>query len=302
VLYQSPEGGWPKNTDLAQAPAEPPVATLANTFDNDGTTLPLEFLARVIHAGDNRYRAAFDRGLDYTLRAQYPNGGWPQFYPLRGGYYDHITFNDDAMIRVMVLLRDVASGAAPYDFVDAARRQRAAAAVQRGLAIVLRTQIRHDGALTGWCAQYDETTLAPAWARAYEPPSLSGYESIAIVRFLMSIEHPSPEIVAAVEGAVAWLRASAISGVRVESFTDPAGQPDRRAVADPGAGPIWARFYELETNRPLFLGRDSVFHYTFAEIERERRAGYNYYGPWAASLLSDDYPAWRARTAVASSR
>jgi PelA/Pel-15E family pectate lyase len=57
---------------------------------------------------------------------------------------------------------------------------------------------------------------------------------------------------------------------------------------------IWARFYELETNRALFLGRDSVFHYEFAQIERERRAGYNYYGYWARAVL-EDYPAWRAR-------
>jgi len=37
---------------------------------------------------------------------------------------------------------------------------------------------------------------------------------------------------------------------------------------------------------------DSVVHYTFAEIERERRNGYNYYGSWARSLLEQEYPAW----------
>ena len=51
---------------------------------------------------------AFRRGLDYLLKAQYPNGGWPQFYPLRNGYWSHITYNDDAMAGVLELLRDVA--------------------------------------------------------------------------------------------------------------------------------------------------------------------------------------------------
>nr|AAW84078.1 pectate lyase [uncultured bacterium] len=294
VRHQSAEGGWPKNTNLAAPPSGPAPEGVANTIDNDATTLPMEFLARVIHAGGVRYKPAFERGLDYLLAAQYANGGWPQFYPLRGGYYDHVTFNDDAMIRVMILLGAVARGGAPYEFVDAGRRARAAAAVERGLALILRTQIRQGGALTVWCAQYDSATLQPAWARAYEPPSLSGAESVGIVRYLMSIDHPSPEVVAAVDGAVAWLRAAAIAGVRVENFTDADGRPDRRAVADAGAPPIWARFYEFGANRPIFLGRDSVFHYTFGEIERERRAGYNYYGYWARSVL-EDYPAWRAR-------
>ncbi len=297
VLHQSAEGGWPKNTNLATPPEAPASPNAANTIDNDGTTLPMEFLARVISAGGAQYEPAFERGLDYLFVAQYPDGGWPQFYPLRGGYYDHVTFNDDAMIRVMTLLRDVAGGEAPYRFVDAERRQRATDAVDRGVALILRTQVWQNGALTAWCAQYD-SALQPAWARAFEPPSLSGAESVGIVRFLMSIEHPSPEVTAAVDGAVVWLGASAIEGVRVETFTNGEGQRDRRMIEDASAPPLWARFYELETNRPIFLGRDSVIHYTFAEIERERRAGYNYYGDWAQSVL-ERYPAWRARVGAA---
>jgi PelA/Pel-15E family pectate lyase len=294
LLHQSAEGGWPKNTNLAAPPSAPAPANLANTIDNEATTLPMEFLARVIHAGGARYQPAFERGLDYLLAAQYPNGGWPQFYPLRGGYYDHVTFNDDAMIRVMTLLRNIARGEAPYGFVDAGRRARAAAAVARGVELILRTQVRQGERLTAWCAQYDAAALQPAWARAYEPPSLSGAESVGIVRFLMTIDDPSPRVVAAVDAAVAWLRGVAIEEVRVESFTDAEGLADRRVVADAAAPAIWARFYELETNRALFLGRDSVFHYEFAQIERERRAGYNYYGYWARAVL-EDYPAWRAR-------
>lgn len=300
VQHQSAEGGWPKNTSLLIPPDIAPVdEKLKNTFDNQATTLPMTFLARVIQAGERPGdRASFDRGLDYILAAQYPNGGWPQFYPLRPGYYTRITFNDDAMVRVLTLLRDVAAGAGPYGFVDTDRRARAGAAVAKGVEVILATQIRQAGIPTAWCAQHDEATLEPAWARAYEPPSSSGSESVGITRFLMSIPHPSPDVVAAIEGAVHWFEASALLGIRFEPMTTSDGRADAHVVADPRAPPLWARFYQLETNRPIFLSRDSVVHYDIAEIERERRTGYRYYGSWPATLLRDDYPAWRRRVAL----
>ncbi len=302
LLYQSPVGAWPKNTDLARprgaavSAAEAAADPNGNTIDNDGTTLPMEFLARMVLAtGDARYRTAFERGVDYLLASQYPNGGWPQFFPLRDGYYSRITYNDNAMVRVLTVLRDAAAGRPPYTFVDDGRRTKASAAVARGIDIVLRTQLKQGGTLTAWCAQYDERTLQPAWARNYEPPSLSGSESVGIVRFLMEIDRPTPEIAAAIEGAVAWLKSVAIGGLRLEEVTTADGSRDRRVVADPAAPPLWARFYELGTNRPIFTGRDKVIRYALSEIEQERRSGYAYYGTWPASLLATDYPRWRTR-------
>lgn len=303
VQYQSPHGGWPKSTDLAQPPRSPADIPpegrgRANSLDNDATTVPMQFLARVATAtGDARYRESFLRGVDYLLAAQYPNGGWPQFWPLRGDYYDHITFNDGAMIRVMQVLQGVAAGQAPYAFVDEARRAQAAAALQRGLDCILKTQVRQNGQLTAWCAQHDEKTLAPTWARKYEPPSLSGAESVGVARFLMSLDRPSPEIIAAIEGAVSWLRSVTLTGQRLEQIRGADGRNERRLVPDANAPVLWARFYELGTNRALYLDRDSVFHYDFMQVGRERRSGYDYHGTWAAPLLEKDYPAWRARLA-----
>lgn len=299
VQYQTPEGGWPKNTDMTAPPsaeflAETKYDHRAPTIDNGATTTQLELLARVISAGDDpALRAAFERGFDYLLAAQYANGGWPQYFPLIPGYYTHITYNDDAMVKVLAVLRDAAAGGEPYVFVDAARRERAAAAVGKGLACILHTQVKQNGRLTGWCAQHDETTFAPAWARNFEPPSLSGNESVGLVRFLMAEKQPSPEIIAAVEGAVAWLESVQVTGLRVEETRGADGKLDRRAVADPAGPVLWARFYELETNRPIYLGRDKVVHYDFNEIERERRGGYGYLGTWPATLLAKDYPKWR---------
>ena len=304
LRYQSAEGGWPKNTNLlapatAEALAEIQRGGKANTIDNQATTLPLRFLAAAAaETGDARSRAAVERGLDYLFASQYSNGGFPQFFPLRKGYYTRITFNDGAMVNVLELLRDVAEARAPFDVIDAPRHTRAAQAVARGLDCIRRTQIKQDGRLTAWCAQHDEHTLAPAWARAYEPPSLSGAESVGIVRFLMSVEKPSPEIVAAIEGAVAWFRAVPITGRRVKSVPKPGSKADAVLVDDPAAPPLWARFYELGTNRPLYMDRDSKPLYDFALVSYERRSGYGYHTTSPADLLNRDYPAWRARLAT----
>jgi len=300
LLYQDATGGWPKNTDFSQPPTAEyrarREADRAPTIDNGGTTTPLRFVAQVAAAGaEPRHRAAVLRGIDYLLVAQYANGGWPQYHPLRPGYYTHITYNDNAMVNVLNLLREVRDARAPFGWVDPARRKGAELAVARGIECILRTQVRQGGRLTAWCAQHDEHTLAPAWARNFEPPALSGQESVGIVRFLMAVEPPTPEIIAAIEGAVAWLRAVQVKGLRVEDFTGADGQRDRRTVADPAAPPLWARFYDLETNRPVFAGRDQVLHASLDAIERERRVGYAYLGTWPASLLERDYPRWRAR-------
>lgn len=307
IQYQSSQGGWPKSTDLARQPLTPgdipPEGRgRANSIDNDATTLPMEFLARVIEStNDEKYIASFNKGLDYLFAAQYPNGGWPQFWPLRGDkYYSRITFNDGAMINVMHLLTNVADGKSPYSFVDIKHRELAAKAVKRGIDCILKTQIIQSGVKTVWCAQYDENTLEPAWARAYEPPSFSGSESVGILQYLMSIRNPSPEVIESVEAGVNWLRSVAIRGLSLAKVKNPDGRIERVLVPDENAPLLWARFYELGTSRALYLDRDSKFRYDFSEISYERRSGYDYHGYWASSLLEKEYPLWKARYGLAA--
>lgn len=304
LLYQSPEGGWPKNVDMTAPPSAEFLGNTdsdhrAPTIDNHATTTQLAYLARVLTAagGDPALRAAFERGFDYLLAAQYDNGGWPQFFPLKKGYYTHITYNDNAMVNVLMVLRDAAQGREPFAFVDEARRTRAAAAVAKGIDCILRTQVRQEGKLTAWCAQHDERTLAPAPARKYEHPSLSGSETVGIVRFLMSVPQPTPEIVASVEGAIAWLERVKLTGVREDHPPAPdlPHKHDRVLVPAPGAPPIWARFYELGTNRPIYSGRDGVVRYDLAEVEPERRGGYAWHNDAPQKLLERDYPRWRRK-------
>jgi len=304
LLYQRDSGGWPKNMDMGKPVNEADRAALAaqkketdSTIDNGATYTQLSFLARVFTAQhQDRLRESFLKGLDYVLKAQYPNGGWPQFYPDLSGYYKHITYNDDAMIGVMKLLRDVGAAKPDYAFVDEARRASATKAVEKGIECILKTQVMVNGKRTVWCAQHDEVTLAPAAARTYEVVSLSGGESVGIVRFLMSINDPSQSVIDAIESAVTWFEQSELKGIKWIEKAD-ASQPngiDRVVIKDP-KGSTWARFYEIGSNRPIFVGRDGVVKYSVAEIEHERRTGYAWYVDEPAKLLSKDYPTWRER-------
>nr|AAW84073.1 pectate lyase [uncultured bacterium] len=282
---QRATGGWPKNTDWTALQSDAERQALRNaraetdsTIDNGATVTELRFLTRVyVATRDELLREAVLRGLDYLLASQYSNGGWPQYFPLRTDYSRDITFNDDAMTGVVLLLKDAADGSAGFEFVDKARRDRAAAAVTRAIAVILRTQIRVNGTLTGWCQQYDADALTPARGRSYEHPSIASRETVGIARLLMGVPNPSPEIVAAVDAAAAWLGKSELKGV-----------PEATA---PG---LWARFYDIATNRPIYSGRDGVIKYRLDEIELERRTGYSWVGPYAAAFLTTEYPKWRA--------
>jgi len=307
LVYQHNNGGWEKNIDMAlplsvkaRAAVVKQKAEGMTTIDNDATYTQMQYLARVYAAAqDTRYRAAFEKGLAYILEAQYPNGGWPQFYPLRDGYWRHITYNDDAMVGVLDTLRLIAHKAPGYEFLDDATRARAKSALEKGIECILKTQVTQNGKLTVWCAQHDEKTLAPVMARKYEHPSLSGSESVGVVKFLMGIDHPSPEVILAVKSAVAWFKESQIKGIRLDRKPAP-GTPkgyDLIVTPDPSAPPQWARFYELNTNRPIFSGRDSVIKYSIGEIEYERRNGYHWYVDRPAKLISEDYPKWAAKWA-----
>lgn len=309
LAYQHDNGGFEKNIDKS-LPLEPPRLDEVlkrkpegeTALDNGATWTEMRYLAKVhLHTHDSRYAVALRKAFRFLLAAQYPNGGWPQFFPLRHGYWDHITFNDDAMTGVLAVLRDIAAGEDEWSLFTADERRLAEAAMNRGIAVILQSQVKVNGKLTVWCAQHDEVTLAPVMGRKYELPSLSGSESAGIVEFLMGISHPAPEVVDAVQSAVAWFARSKIEGLEYKTVPAP-GTPygtDRVVVSNPAAPPLWARFYEIETNRPIFSGRDSVKKYALAEIEYERRNGYRWYVNDPASLLDQKYPEWRKRWSIA---
>lgn len=299
VTWQTPAGGWTKSGDYTRAfaPADNHHdAWSGGTFDNDATIFELRYLALVNAAAADSprsaaWRAAFRRGLDYVLAAQYPNGGFPQVYPLVGWYHDAITFNDDAMVHILVLLRDVAARQAAYAFVPPAQADRARVALQRGIQCVLAAQLRSpDGRLIVWGQQLDPLTLQPCAARNFEPIAACSNESVGLTEFLMSLPHPSPAIVQAVNGAMGWFEETAFHHVG----WDRQGNTGNGLVNDAHAPDLWARFYELDTGRPVFGDRDRTIHYAVGEISAERRLGYAWFNTRGASLPGE-YAAWKQR-------
>lgn len=299
IAGQLESGGWRKGYNLLDPKAGSEQSRWAmGTYDNNMTYTELRVLGeayRLTKRADAL--AAFNRGLDFVFASQYASGGFPQRWPVpdEEPYGGYITLNDHAMIRVMGLLLDVATQP-EFAFVDADRRAKAQAAFDRGVDCLVKLQIEANGRLTGWCQQYDAQTLEPAKARTYELPSIAGDETVGVLRLLMRIEDPSPEVRRAIEAGVAWLEASKVTGIRLERTEDPSLPKgyDLKAVEDPNAEVLWARFYEIDTNRPFFCGRDGVKKYSMNEIEAERRSGYAWLRPFAKDIPKE-YAKWKAR-------
>jgi len=311
LLFQKDNGGWPKNYDMFAILTEDQKDSVRSghgltntTFDNGNTYTQIEALAQIYAATKvDKYKDAALKGLDFILSAQYKNGGFPQYYPLESNYSRYITYNDGVFEGIMELLKDIIDNKPQYAFVDDKRRDKLANAFKKGLDCVLKTQIVDDGKLTAWCQQHDEVTLKPAWARKFEPPSICNGESGDLVLFLMSIDHPKKEVINAIQGAVTWFEASKIYNTRVKTIpADRMNTPfrvsttDKMVVEEPGAPPIWTRYYELKTHRPLFCNRDSKVVYSLAEVERERRDGYGWYTYNPRKVL-DHYHEWQQQWA-----
>lgn len=308
LVYQRNYGGWPKAILEKKVDYNIPLTAQERmsiiqdaghddaTIDNKATSREIIYLAHAYAVTKNEaYLHAVRKGLDYILKAQYDNGGWPQYYPNKKIYRAQVTYNDDAMINVLNILQDVAESKEDYAVLYSDYGKKAQIAVDKGISCILKTQVSIGGKPTIWAAQYDEKTLLPAKARAFELPSLSSSESAGIVRFLMRQQHPSDQVISAIRYAIQWFDEAKIAGYKTERIDDPK-QPkgkDVVVVADP-ASVIWARFYDLETMKPLFVGRDSIPKKTLAEIDNERRTGYAWYGVWGAKL-PNEYAKWKKK-------
>ena len=289
VKYQMSSGGWVKNQDWQKGADLAYInkcmkTGIGSTIDNGATTSEMKVLAKVYaETHEKRYRESFIRGLHYVLDMQYANGGWPQFYPARKDvrYASRITFNDNAMVSVMLMLRDVAENKDMYAplHISKSLRKRAMAAFNRGVDCILKCQVRKNGRLTVWCQQHDEVTLAPASARAFELASLTGHgETVDIILLLMSIPNPSDEVKASIRGAIEWLMAHAIKDKAIERYQREDGRYDIRLVDSPNAPLLWARYYDLETEEPFFCDRDGIPRKHLEDIGYERRNGYSWLG------------------------
>lgn len=310
LLWQRANGGWAANQDplrmlsaAERAEVEQARDQEDTSFDNRCTYPQVQYLAYAYGVtGEERYAEACRRGIAFTLAAQYGNGGWPHTYPNRRGYYPRITIVDDVMSGILRMLREVAAGSEPFAWVEEDLRGRCRAAVARGEACLLALQVRVGDRLTVWAGQYDEVTLEPAQGRTFEPPALISGESAEVLRYLMDQPEPSAEMVRAIEAGAAWLARVAISGkrlvrvpaeeVRYEFHTS---RDDVVEVEDPSAPRLWARYYDLQDETPVLTRRDGRRVRRLADLERERRTGHSWYGPYAERFLTEEYPRWQRR-------
>ncbi|PTR01106.1 PelA/Pel-15E family pectate lyase [Mucilaginibacter yixingensis] len=313
LLFQRASGGWSKqyhgkafsyNVQFSDS-LKKDIAIEAShddaNIDNESTKKEIRYLAHAYKTYHNpKYKEAIERGIKFLLKSQYDNGGFPQYYPEKLLYRAEITYNDNAMINALNVLQDVVRKQNDLDFIDPSLTAPCAKAVKKGVQCILNTQIKANGKLTAWCQQYDEKTLQPAKARAYELPSISGSETVGIIDFLMSQQDPSNEIKTAVTAAVNWLKEVEIKGYKFVAVPAP-GTPfgtNRQLVADSNAPTIWARYYEIGTNKPFFCDRDGIKKYDVNDIGYERRNGYAWYGSWANGLIDKGYPAWAKKWGV----
>ena len=299
IRYQFPSGGWPKNINMSAATTNEAIEKITSgndhsTIDNGATYSQIHFLCKAHNiTGNPQARQSSLKGLHYLFESQYPTGGWPVYYPRKGSYYGVVHYNDNSVVGVLQLLKDITDGKPEFEWLPQEMVEQSKRALRAGIDCILRSQVVVEGARTVWCAQHDPATLAPAAARAFEPISLSGAESAYLTLFLMSLPNPDSRVIGAVEAAVDWFRSSAIDNADVKEVVNSNGERDRVFVRTEGKGPLWARFYEIGGNRPIFAGRDRVIHYEFDQIEIERRTGYAYFSTAPQKVLKA-YPEWKA--------
>ncbi len=312
LLFQRENGGWPKDYDMTAILTDAQKAKVREThkqtdtsFDNGNLHSQVLYLARAYaQSPEPEWRRACERGFDFILSSQYANGGFPHRFPKPKDFHAYITFNDGGMVGCLGLFKDAADNEPYFSWLDSERRTKAQDAVKRGIECILKCQIKVEG-LTGWCQQHDDKTYEARPARTFELASICPQDTTEIVRFLMRIESPSAEVKQSIQAAVEWLGKTKLTGVRVdkvkaekEEFLRHTADFDKVVVADANAPALWARHYEIGSNKPVFAGRDGIKKYALAEIERERRTGTPWYGTWPAKLIEKDYPQWRKKNGL----
>jgi len=306
VTWQMPHGGFYKQPAWYAAPWNGVAARSewlgANgvelgTIDNQATVTEIMFLANVYaRTGDLKYRDSARRAIDFLLNMQYSTGGFPQVYPKRGTTYsNYVTFNDDAMIRVLVLFDQAQKRTAPLDgdLVTDMQRSRMGFETKMAVQYILKSQIVQNGVRTVWCAQHDPATYAPLGARSYELPSKSGSESARVVEFLMA-QPQTAEVAVAAKAAVAWYRSSAtqIHDTIYDSVTTKVTNTSP-FVYKAGAPTLWYRFYDLGLDTGFFSGRlptdnppGTGKQYDIMLVEPERRYGYQWAGAYGTPVIN----------------
>ena len=268
VKGQLVSGGWDYRIEFeandrkkyayrADGAAEP-KARNTSTLDDDTTQAAVRFLMhvdRVLGYKDQPIHEAVTFALASLLRAQYPNGAWPQrftgppnpsdFPVLNASYPDtwpwtfpavnyssYYTLNDDTLADCIATM---------FEAAEIYGDSRYAEAAERGGDFLILAQMPEPQ--PAWCQQYN-AQMQPAWARKFEPPSVTGGESQGAISILMEVYRQTGDkkYLEPIPRALAYLKKSELKGGKM------------------------ARFYELQTNRPLYFTKQYELVYTADDL------------------------------------
>jgi len=291
LSFQTPSGGWSKRTDMGvPRPKGHQFGVEKNyipTFDNLATSTQFWVMVNACNSlKEARYCDSAARALKYILIAQYPNGGWPQTFPLRGEYHDYITFNDTAITSLLTIVAAAASDDPRLAFIPQDLRA-LADSLQRALKMVVATQVEVNGEPAIWGAQHHAETFEPTAARAFEPVALATSESADLVLFLMTLEQPPAHIQKSIENAKDWFEKHRIDGLK---YRRDGNLPS--LIPQDDADPLWARFYDIDSDRPVFGDRDGKVYFDVDQVSEERRQGYAWYTEQPYKVLKQ-YRKWK---------
>jgi hypothetical protein len=231
------------------------------TLDDNITQAAVRLLMRVdreLGFKDTPIHDAARFALDSLTRAQYPNGAWPQRYarfpdprdfPVKrasypeswprtwpgSSYQSHYTFNDNSIVDAIDAMLEATAIYGEPRYLKSA---------EAGGEFMLLAQMPDPQ--PGWAQQYDRN-MHPAWARRFEPPSITGGESQSVMKALMLLyrETGKQKYLEPLPRALAYYRRSILPDADAPS--------EIRRRSCPGRTPCSARFYELKTNRPLYI-------------------------------------------------
>ena len=246
IAGQHPTGGWHYFIDFDPGGIETWYAEVASkcwgweeyyhyygncTFDDNVTTGAADFLLDLFMVTKSvKHRRAVDKAIGFILTSQYPEGGWPQRYPLREGYSSHFTFNDGVTTNNIYFLLKACR------LLGNVKYKRAAV---RGMQFVVISQMGAPQA--GWGLQHD-LDLRPSGARSYEPAGLSPSTTVENVRHLMRFYKITGDrrYLRGIPDAIGWLEKAQL----------PKGHSDQ--------GHTHGQFLELGTDRPLYAHREGT--------------------------------------------
>jgi PelA/Pel-15E family pectate lyase len=229
-----------------------------SSLDDDQTQAALRFLVRADQALSFRHAAIHEAagyGLEALLKAQFPNGGFPQVWtgpverkPLVQAKYPDYDWKTEGRVKNYwdyYTLNDNLAGTVADTLIEAHRVYRdekyRAALAKLGDFLVL---AQMPAPQPGWCQQYN-FDMIPIWARKFEPPAITGWESQDAMETLIRI--------ARYTGEKKYLEPIPPA---LEYFTRKCLLPDGRV----------ARYYELRTNRPLYMDRGYRLTYDDSDV------------------------------------